>query len=105
MSVDYRVFYGYGYEISNEQALNLSPEKYDELMDSDYTQILDGYNNDEHRCFFGIILDIVPACSMCKVPVVDDIDHNDFKNMINEYQNIFNEFPGMVHFYVGFAVT
>ena len=104
MGVDYRVFYGYGYEIPNEKAFNLTPEKYDELIDSDYTQFLDGYN-DERRCFFGITLAIVPGCDMYKVPVIDDIDYNNFKDMINEYKNIFNELPGMASHYIGFAVT
>ena len=104
MGVDYRVFYGYGYEISNEKAFNLTPEKYDKLIDSDYTQFLDGYS-DERRCFFGIILNAINDCDMYKVPVIDDIDNNEFKDMINEYKNIFNESPGMASHYIGFAVT
>lgn len=104
MSIDYRVFYGYGYEISHEKASNLSPDKYDELIDSEYTQILDGYGDNRH-CFFGITLAYVPGCTMYEVPVVDDRDKNDFKNMINEYKNIFNDSPGMAHHYIGFAVT
>lgn len=104
MSVDYRVFYGYGYEISNEKASNLIPEKYDELIDSEYTQLLDGYSDDERRCFFGITLAIISGCDMYKVPVIDNINHDDFKNMIDEYKNIFNESPEMAHHYIGFAV-
>ena len=91
MGVDYRVFYGYGYEISNEKAFNLTPEKYDKLIDSDYTQFLDGYSY-ERRCFFGIILNAMNDCDM-------------YKDMINEYKNIFNESPGMASHYIGFAVT
>ena len=44
-------------------------------------------------------------CDMYKIPVIDNIDYNDFKNMINEYKNIFNESPGMASHYIGFAVT
>ena len=104
MSVDFRVFYGYGYEISNEKAFNLTSEKYNELVDSEYTQFLDGYS-DERRCFFGIILNTMNDCDMYKVPVIDDIDNNNFKDMINEYKNIFNESPRMASHYIGFAVT
>ena len=104
MSVDFRVFYGYGYEISNEKAFNLTHEKYNELINSDYIQFLDGYS-DDRRCFFGVILNTMNDCDMYKVPVIDDIDYDDFKNMINEYKNIFNESPGMASHYIGFAVT
>lgn len=104
MSVDYRVFYGYGYEISNEKAFNLSPEKYDELIDSDYVQFLDGYS-DERRCFFGVILNTMNDCGMSQITSSINIDNDDYKNMINEYKNIFNEEPGMANYYVGFAVT
>ena len=104
MGVDYRVFYGYGYEISHEKASNLSPNKYDELIDSEYTQFLDGYSDDRH-CFFGVTLADIPGCDMYEVPVVDNRDKNNFKNMLNEYKNIFDDSPGIAHHYIGFAVT
>jgi len=42
MSISYRAFYGYGFEITDEQISTLSPEKFDELMDSEYTQQING---------------------------------------------------------------
>lgn len=103
MSVDFRVFYGYGYEISNEKAFNLSPEKYDELIDSDYTQFLDGYS-DERKCFFGITITTIPGCEMYEVKDIDSINEEDYNNMILEYRNIFEEWPDKPHHYIGFAV-
>jgi hypothetical protein len=104
MGVDYRVFYGYGYDIPSEKASKLSPEKYDELIDSEYAQVLDGYSDDS-ACFFGLILATVEGCTLYQLPVIDKIDHNELHEMLIEYKNIFNESPGMAHHYIGFAVT
>jgi hypothetical protein len=105
MGVDYRVFYGYGYDISNEKAFNLSPEKFDELADSNYTIFLDGYS-DDRACFFGLTLATVEGCTSYQIPVVDEIDHNELHEMLTEYRNIFDIKPNEIaHHYIGFAVT
>ena len=103
MSVDYRVFYGYGYEVSDEKVSALAPEKRDELLDSDYFTILDGYS-ESYKGFFGITLAVVDGCEVYQVPVVDEIDHDELREMFAEYRNIFGA-GGIAHHYVGFAVT
>ena len=103
MSVDYRVFYGYGYEIPDEKVSALAPEKRDELLDSDYFTILDGYS-ESYKGFFGITLAVVDGCEVYQVPVVDEIDHDELREMFAEYRNIFGA-GGIAHHYVGFAVT
>ena len=105
MSVDYRVFYGYGYEIPDKKVSALTPEKRDELCDSDYFTILDGYS-ESYKGFFGITLAVVDGCEVYQIPVVDEINHNELREMLTEYKNIFgigtNE---IAHHYIGFAVT
>lgn len=105
MSVDYRVFYGYGYEVSDEKISTLTPEKRDELFDSDYFTILDGYS-ESYKGFFGITLAIVDGCEVYQIPVVDEIDHDELHEMLAEYKNIFGiKSKEIAHHYIGFAVT
>ena len=103
MGVDYRVFYGYGYEVSDEKVSALAPEKRDELFDSDFFTILDGYS-DSNKGFFGVTLAIVDGCEVYQIPVVDEIDHDEMCEMFAEYRNIFGK-TGIAHHYIGFAVT
>ena len=105
MSVNYRVFYGYGYEIPDEKVSALATEKRDELFDSDYFTFLDGYS-DSDKGFFGITLAIVEGCEIYQIPVVDEIDHNERHKMLAEYRSIFGIKPNEIaHHYVGFAVV
>jgi len=104
MSVDYRVFYGYGYEVSDEKISMLTPEKRDELFDSNYFQFLDGYSG-SNKGFFGITLAIVDGCEVYQIPVVDKIDHDELREMFAEYRSIFGIKPNEIaHHYIGFAV-
>ena len=103
MSVNYnRVFYGYGYEIPDEKVSALTPEKRDELFDSDYFHFLDGYSGSD-KGFFGITLAVVKGCEIYQVPVVDEIDYGELCEMFAEYRSIFGA-SGIAHHYIGFAV-
>lgn len=105
MGVDYRVFYGYGYEISDEKVSALAPEKRDKLCDSNYFTILDGYS-ESYKGFFGITLAIVDGCEVYQIPVVDEINHDELREMLTEYKNIFRiETNEIAHHYIGFAIT
>ncbi len=103
MGVDYRVFYGYGYEVPNEKVSALAPEKRDELFDSDFFTILDGYS-ESYKGFFGITLAVVDGCEIYQIPVVDEIDHDKMCEMFTEYRSIFGT-SKIAHHYIGFAVT
>ncbi len=107
MSISYRAFYGYGFEVTDKQISTLSPEKFDELMDSKYTQQMNGWGNSYH-CFFGLNLISMDEGELHKIPTF--IDDNELKNMLKEYINIFgeevfSEIIDNIDYYVGFAVT
>lgn len=103
MSVDYKVFYGYGYEISDEKVSALVPEKRDKLFNSNFYTFLDGYS-DSNKGFFGVTLAVVDGCEVCQIPVVDEVDHGELCEMFTEYRNIFGT-SRIAHHYIGFAVT
>lgn len=107
MSINYKAFYGYGFEVTDEQISTLSPEKFDELMDSEYTQQMNGWG-DSYRCFFGLNLISMDDGELHKIPTF--INDNELKNMLKEYLNIFgdeafSEITDNIDYYVGFAVT
>ena len=105
MGVDYRVFYGYGYEVPDEKVSALAPKKRDELISNDYFTVLDGYS-ESYKGFFGITLAIVDGCEVYQIPVVDEIDHDELREMFAEYRSIFGIKPNEIaHHYIGFAVT
>ena len=107
MSINYKAFYGYGFEITDEQISALSPEKFDELMDSEYTQQMNGWG-DSYHSFFGLNLISMDDGELHKIPTF--IDDNELKNMLKEYLSIFgdeafSEVTNKIDYYVGFAVT
>lgn len=101
MSVSYKAFYGYGFELTDEDVSNLEPNKYDLLIDSDYTQFLNGYDDSRH-CFFGITLISLNEGELHEMPPIMSIDSTD---LIQEYIDIFGEKPAVSPtYFVGFVI-
>jgi len=101
MSVNYKAFYGYGFELTDEDVFNLEPNKYDLLVDSDYTQFLNGYDDSRH-CFFGIQLISLNEGGLCDIPPIMSIDCAD---LIQEYVNIFGKKPAVSPtYFIGFVI-